>query len=460
MPATMDAVGIAEGVRARRVSAREVVQQALQRIEKRNGEINAFTAVTAERALADADRIDAGVAAGRDPGPLAGVPFAVKNLFDVAGLTTLAGSKINRERPPATRDAAPVRLLTQAGAILVGALNMDEYALGFVTENAHYGPTRNPHDLTRVAGGSSGGSAAAVAAGLVPISLGTDTGGSIRVPAALCGLFGMKPTFGRVSRVGAAFLAPSMDHVGPFARSARDLAGAFDALQGPDPEDPACANRPADPAAPQLENGVSDLRIAVADGYFQEGATPEALAAVVQAASALRATRRVTLPEVHRARAAAMLTSNSEGANLRLPDLRTRARDFDPITRDRFLAGALIPSAWYHQAQRFRSWFRDRVREVFREVDILLAPTTPYEAPRIGQTKVVVNGVEVLARPTLGLYTFPFSFIGVPVVSVPVRWPAGLPLGVQIIGAPFQDAAVLRVAAALEAAGVAAASIA
>jgi Asp-tRNA(Asn)/Glu-tRNA(Gln) amidotransferase A subunit family amidase len=268
----------------------------------------------------------------------------------------------------------------------------------------------------------------------------------------------MKPTFGRISRVGTAFLAPSMDHVGSFARSARDLAAVFDALQGPDPEDPACSERPPELSLPGLRRGVGDLRIAVADGYFAQGATPEALAVVGQAAQALGATRRVAIPEAHRARAAAMLTSASEGANLRLPDLRTRARDFDPITRDRFLAGALIPVSWYLQAQRFRAWFQDAVREIFRREDILLAPTTPYEAIRIGQEKITVNGTEVAARPTLGLYTFPFSFIGVPVVSAPIRRAAGLPLGVQIVGAPFRDGDVLRVAAALEAAGVAAAA--
>jgi AtzE family amidohydrolase len=455
---TEDAVAIAGAVRAGRARARDLVARALEQIEKRDGEINAFTAVTAEAALKDAERLDAAVAAGRDPGPLAGVPFAVKNLFDIGGLVTLAGSKINRDRPAAARDAAAVRALKGAGAVLVGALNMEEYALGFVTENAHYGPTRNPHDLSRIAGGSSGGSAAAVAAGLVPISLGTDTGGSVRVPAALCGIFGMKPTFGRISRVGTAFLAPSMDHVGSFARSARDLAAVFDALQGPDPEDPACSERPPELSLPGLRRGVGDLRIAVADGYFAQGATPEALAVVGQAAQALGATRRVAIPEAHRARAAAMLTSASEGANLRLPDLRTRARDFDPITRDRFLAGALIPVSWYLQAQRFRAWFQDAVREIFRREDILLAPTTPYEAIRIGQEKITVNGTEVAARPTLGLYTFPFSFIGVPVVSAPIRRAAGLPLGVQIVGAPFRDGDVLRVAAALEAAGVAAAA--
>ncbi len=215
---------LASSVRARKRSATEVVKEALAAIDKRNGAINAFTAVTAERALAEAAAVDAALGAGRDPGALAGVPFAVKNLYDVAGLATIAGSRIDRDRPPAARDAALVRRLSAAGAILVGALNMDEYAFGFSTENTHHGPTRNPHDPSRIAGGSSGGAGAAVAASLVPLALGSDTNGSIRVPAALCGIFGLRPTFGRLSRAGMRLFAASLDVGGPFARSAEDLA--------------------------------------------------------------------------------------------------------------------------------------------------------------------------------------------------------------------------------------------
>lgn len=204
-----DAVSIATAVQKGHVRAIEVVDAALKRLEVRNNALNCFTAVTDETAVADAAQIDRAVAAGKDPGPLAGVPFAVKNLFDIAGLTTLAGSKINAENAPATQDAAAVAALKRAGAVLIGALNMDEYAYGFVTENAHYGPTHNPHDVTRIAGGSSGGSAAAVASGLVPLTLGSDTNGSIRVPAALCGVFGFKPTYGRLSRAGVALFASS-----------------------------------------------------------------------------------------------------------------------------------------------------------------------------------------------------------------------------------------------------------
>ena len=348
------ALDVAAAVRAGRVSAREIVAGALDRIAARDPGLNCFTAVLAERARREAEAVDATVAAGRDPGPLAGVPFAVKNLFDVAGVTTLAGSNINVEHPPARRDAGAVAALGRAGAVLVGALNMDEYAFGFTTENTHYGPTRNPHDRARMAGGSSGGSAAAVAAGLVPLSLGTDTNGSIRVPASLCGVFGLKPTYGRVSRAGTALFASSFDHVGPFARTVADLAAAFDAIHGPDARDPVCSTRLAERCLPRLEDGIAGLRIAVADGHFARGGEPEVFAALESAARALGVTRRVSIPEAPRARAAATIITAVEGASFHMADLRARAKDFDPMTRDRFLAGALVPAAHYVQAQRFR----------------------------------------------------------------------------------------------------------
>ena len=448
-----DAVSIAKAIREGEVTAVEVTQAALARIAALNGELNCFTAVTGETALADAALIDREIAAGNDPGLLAGVPFAVKNLFDVAGLTTLAGAKINAENPPACADATAVAKLKQAGAVLVGTLNMDEYAYGFVTENSHYGVTRNPHDLQRVAGGSSGGSAAAVAAGLVPLSLGSDTNGSIRVPAALCGVYGFKPTYGRLSRAGVALFSSSFDHIGPFARSVADIATVFDILQGEDDRDPICTKRPVNPI-PQLHQDISHIRIAVANDYFQKGATPEALAVVQQVADALNVTNYVTLPEAHRARAAAFVITASEGANLHLDKLRTRPQDFDPATRDRFLAGALIPSNWYIQAQRFRQWYRDRIREVFQNVDIILAPTTPIPAPLIGQQTMILDGEEILVRPHLGLFTQPLSFIGLPVLSVPIQRPNALPLGVQLIAAPYNEALILQVAAVLEAKGV------
>jgi len=456
----IDAVGIATAVREGRVSAQAVVGQCLERVTDRNQVLNCFTQVTDDVALAEAERVDQLVARGEDPGCLAGVPFAVKNLFDVAGLTTLAGSKIHAENPPAIGDATAVKRLKQAGAILVGALNMDEYAYGFVTENSHYGATRNPHDLTRMAGGSSGGSAAAVAAGLVPLSLGSDTNGSIRVPASLCGVFGLKPTYGRLSRSGAFLFSSSLDHIGPFARSVRDLAVAFDVLQGADEGDPVCTSRPPELCLPQLTQGVEGLRIAVADGYFAQGAAPEVWEAVTKVAQALNVTASVSIPEAQRARAAAYLITASEGANWHLENLRSRPQDFDPATRDRFLAGALIPANWYIQAQRFRRWYRDRLQEIFQKVDVILAPTTPCTAPKLGQETMVIGGEEVLVRPNLGLFTQPLSFIGLPVLSVPIHNPGALPVGVQIVAAPYQERMILQVAALLEDQGIVLAPVA
>ncbi|MBL1175385.1 AtzE family amidohydrolase [Pantanalinema sp. GBBB05] len=455
-----DVTSIAESVRGQEVSAQSIVAAALARIAEQNQQLNCFTSVLADQAMAEAESVDRAIAAGNDPGVLAGVPFGVKDLFDVAGITTLAGSKINADRPPAQQDATLVTRLKQAGAILVGAQMMDEYAYGFVTENSHYGASRNPHDLSRITGGSSGGSVASVAAGLVPFSLGSDTNGSIRVPAALCGIFGLKPTYGRLSRAGTYPFVGSLDHLGPFTRSVRDLALVFDVLQGYDPTDPVCTQRPPEACLPQLTKGIEGLRIAVADSYFRQGAEPEVLAAVDTIAMALNATQTVTIPAAGRARAAAFIITASEGSNLHLNDLRQRPQDFDDATRDRFLAGALMPANWYLQAQRFRSWYRDRVRELFQQVDIILAPATPCTAPLIGQQTLVLDGKEVLLRPNLGLYTQPLSFIGLPIVSVPVQRPAGqLPIGVQIIAAPYKEALVLRVAAYLEAQGIVAAPV-
>jgi len=280
---TLGAAALAQRVRDRQFTATAAVRAALARIDAIDDRYNSFTAVTRERALARAAAVDAALAAGAAGGPLAGVPFAVKNLFDLAGLPTLAGSKINREQPPAAHDAVLVRRLEAAGAVCVGALNMDEYAYGFTTENAHYGASRNPHDVECIAGGSSGGSATAVAAGLVPLTLGSDTNGSIRVPASLCGLFGLKPTYGRLPRTGSYLFAASFDHLGSLARSAEDLALAYDALQGPDAQDPACAQRAVEPAAPTLAQGASGLRIAVAGGWYAQNTGPEAAVVLQQA---------------------------------------------------------------------------------------------------------------------------------------------------------------------------------
>ncbi len=455
------AYAIARSVQSGVVSAREIALAALARIEARNGALGAYTDITGARALARADAIDAARAGGVALGSLAGAPFAAKNLFDIAGLATRAGSKINRDNPPATRDATLVSRMEAAGAVLLGALNMGEYAYDFTGENAHDGPSRNPHDPRHMTGGSSGGSGAALAGGLAAIALGSDTNGSIRVPASFCGLFGLKPTFGRLSRAGTFPFVSSFDHLGPLARCVTDLALAYDAMLGADVADPAQADMPPTPVAASLEAGLDGLRVARLGGYFAASAQPEAFDAVERIAEALSAARVVELPQAERARSAGYLITMVEGASLHLERLSDRAADFDPDVRDRLIAGSMLPGSWVVRAQKFRRWFRARALELLRDVDILLAPATPCRAPLIGQKTMVLDGREMLVRPNIGLFTQPISFIGLPVATVPV-WSAGetLPIGVQIIGAPWREDLVLRVARRLEQEGVVSAPVA
>jgi aspartyl-tRNA(Asn)/glutamyl-tRNA(Gln) amidotransferase subunit A len=459
MRATDSAADIAAAVRTGKVRASAVIESALGRIDRHNSMLGAFTEVTAARARAKAEEVDRLVANGADPGPLAGVPFAVKNLYDVRGVVTLAGSRINRDNPAASRDAALVTKMEAAGAVLVGAANMDEYAYGFTGENAHYGPARNPHALDRMTGGSSGGPASAVAAGLVPLSLGSDTNGSIRVPASLCGLFGLKPTYGRLSRARTFPFVPSLDHLGPLGRSARDLALAYDAMQGFDENDPAQTKRAFEPSVSRLGNRIPSVRIAVADGYFSGDATAQAH--VQRVARALDAARIVTIPEAATARAAAFLITMAEGASLHLHRLRERPDEFDPDVRDRLLAGLMLPAVWVDRAQRVRRAYREAVLRLFDEVDAILAPATPMKAPRLGQKTATFGGVEMPIRPNLGIFTQPISFIGLPAATVPV-WVEGedLPLGVQVIAPPWREDICLRIAHRLEAEGIAAAPVA
>ncbi|POR40567.1 Asp-tRNA(Asn)/Glu-tRNA(Gln) amidotransferase GatCAB subunit A [Methylobacterium sp. V23] len=459
-PSTMTAEALAAAFRDGTTSAGANVAATLARIARVDGAVNAFTDILAPRAQARAEVLDAARDRGEPLGPLAGVPFAVKNLFDIAGLPTRAGAKINRDRAPAERDGALVRRLEAAGAILVGGLNMGEYAYDFTGENVHDGSTRNPHDLDHMSGGSSGGSGGAVGAGLVPIALGSDTNGSIRVPSTFCGCFGLKPTYGRLSRAGSFPFVGSLDHVGPMARSVTDLALSYDAMQGPDPDDPVATTRPAEPALPHLSDGLGNLRVAVAGGYFARGGDAEAFAAVAAIARALGVTRSVEIPEAARARAAAYLITAAEGAALHLDRLRTRAEDFDPAVRDRLIAGAMIPAPMVERAQRFRRWYRAAVIELFREVDVILAPATPCRAPRSGQTTFVLDGVTLPVRANIGVFTQPISFVGLPVVAVPVRLDDGLPLGVQVIAAPWREAYALRVAHQLERDGIVRAPVA
>jgi AtzE family amidohydrolase len=447
---------LAAEVTAGRLKALEIVEVTIARIRARDLLLNSFTAVTEQRARERALALDESRASGKLLGPLAGVPFAVKNLFDIAGLPTIAGSKINREKEPARRDASLIERLEHAGAVLVGALNMGEYAYDFTGENIHDGPSRNPHDFKRMTGGSSGGSGGAVAGGLVPLALGSDTNGSIRVPSSCCGIFGLKPTYGRLSRARTFPLVASLDHVGPMARSVEDLALTYDALQGFDPDDPACVNRTAQPVTPLLRRGATGLRIAVAGGYFKPRGA-EALQAIDRVAVALGVDRDIDIPQAERARSAAFLITASEGASLHLDRLRGRARDYDPAVRDRLIAGAMVPASLVVKAHKFRRWYRQEMLKLFADVDAILAPATPCAAPLIGQQTFIFGDQELPVRANLGIYTQPISFVGLPVVAAPIPL-SPLPIVVQIIAAPWREDIALRVAHTLEAGGIAAAA--
>ena len=447
---------ITQGIAQGEFSATEVLDASIARIEATNARVNAFTSMHLERARKQARTIDGWHAAGKSLAPLAGVPFAVKNMFDVQGEVTLAGSVVNRTNPAADSDAFLIQRMCAAGGVLVGSLNMDEFAYGFTTENTHYGACANPHDLTCISGGSSGGSAAAVAAGMVPLSLGSDTNGSIRVPASLCGVWGIKPTFGRLSRRGTYPFVESIDHLGGFANSLDGLATLYDALQSPDARDPGCHAKNIEPVCPVLTQGIEGLRIGVLTGFFEDNATTAAREVVELAARQLGSVARVEWPDAGLARMAAFIVSASEGGALHLNHLRTRIDEMEPLSVDRFMAGAILPAAWYIKAQRFRRMYRDKVNALFDNWDVLIAPATPVSAPTIGTEWLDIQGQSLPARASMGLLTQPVSFAGCPVVAAPM-WPSsssGMPLGIQLIAAPWREDLAFRVARALESSGV------
>ncbi len=448
---------VAKGTRG----AAAVLAECKALIEARDPDLNCFTATTFERAEREAAAIDALRAQGKPLPPLAGVPYAVKNLFDIEGMVTLAGAKLNAGNAPAAADATIVARMSRAGAVLVGALNMEELAYGFLTENHHYGITRNPHDRARGAGGSSGGSAAAVGAGMLPITLGSDTSGSIRVPASLCGVFGLKPTYGRLPRSGTYPFVNSFDHVGPFANSVTGLALSYDAMQGPDPADPACAQRAVEPAgmALSLPRGI---RIGILGGWFHEWADAAARRSVQLAAAALGATEWAEMKSAEVARAAAYIITGAEGGALHRPRLIERYEDFGPSSRARLVAGSLIPESWVIQAQRVRQHAYTQALDLFDRFDLLIAAAAPSVAPRIGQETLQINGRSIPTKAGLGVLTQPISCIGLPVCAVPV-WPGegespaerALPVGVQLIGPPWRESLCLAAAHTLEQAGIA-----
>ncbi|MEJ2407926.1 MAG: AtzE family amidohydrolase [Novosphingobium sp.] len=424
------AADIARAVRGGECSAMQVLEECLAAIRAHAAPLVAVTRLLEDRAREDAGRVDAMIANGIDPGPLAGVPYGVKDLFDVAGFPTTAGSTIYADAPPAATDAEAAARLRDAGGVLVATLNMDEFAYGFATINAAHGTTRNPHEPSRLAGGSSGGSAAMVAAGLLPLSLGSDTNGSIRVPASLTGIYGLKPTHADLPLAGVFPFAESFDDAGPFTASVADMRLVWEVLSG--------------------KSAVSSggaLRVARLGGRFRENADPDQLAAIDAMAPGAPL---IELPDIARARSAAFLITAFEGGHLHREALAKQALAFDPATRDRLIAGALLPRTLYEEAQAFRAEYRARIEVLVADFDVLLAPATPCVAPPVDDPRITIDGKLVPARADLGIHTQPISFTGLPSLAVPLYRPDALPLGLQLIGRPHGEAELFRYAAGLE----------
>jgi aspartyl-tRNA(Asn)/glutamyl-tRNA(Gln) amidotransferase subunit A len=464
------ALELAAAVRSGDRSAVDVLEEHLARIDERDGEIHAFMAVTADGARAAARRVDERVAAGDDPGPLAGVPLALKDNMCTRGVPTTCSSRIlDGWRPP--YDATVVERAVAAGAVIVGKTNLDEFAMGSSTENSAFGPTRNPHDIERVPGGSSGGSAAAVAAGFAPLALGSDTGGSIRQPAALCGVVGVKPTYGRVSRYGLVAFASSLDQIGPFAATVADAALVLEAIAGHDPMDSTSIAAPAPRLLDVLDQGVEDLRIGIID-ELESAADPDVAARVTAAADALSAAGakvdRASVPAAVYGLTAYYLIAPAEASSnlarydgvrygLRVDGTdttemmrRTRSAGFGDEVKARIMLGTYALSAGYYdafygKAQKVRTLVRRDFATAYERFDVLLSATSPSVAFHLGEK------ADPLAMYRCDVCTIPSSLAGDAAMSVPFGTGAhDLPVGVQVLAPALGEPVMFRVAAALE----------
>jgi aspartyl-tRNA(Asn)/glutamyl-tRNA(Gln) amidotransferase subunit A len=447
---------LARLVAAKAVSPVEVVQAHLDRIAALDGTLKSYITVMGEAALQAAKAAEAAVMAGEALGPLHGVPVGLKDLYCTKGVKTTGGSRILGDWVPA-EDATVVTRLQAAGAITLGKLNMHEFAYGPEGINVHYGTSWNPWDRAthRICGGSSSGSGAAVAAGLCPGALGSDTGGSIRIPSSLCGLTGIKPTYGRVSRAGVLPLAWSLDHVGPMCRSAADCALMLGAMAGYDPRDPSTSVLPVPDFAAALTGQVRGLRIGLLRRSFLESAGAPQRQAVEQAVKALEtlgaSVREVTLEQMRYAAGAAAAVISAESYAYHEPWIKTRAAEYGPDVRERLLVGAFVSGSEYLKGQRVRRLIRDEVDRALAGADVLIAPTLPIAATLVDARAVDIDGQTHPVRPSLVRYTRPFNVSGHPAASVPCGFTAeGLPIGMQVIGRPFDEATVLRVADAYQ----------
>ncbi len=438
--------------RARRLSPVEVVSTLLGRIEA--DETNAFITVTAERALEDASRAEAEIMAGRRGGPLHGVPVALKDLIDAGGVRTTMGSAFFADHVP-DHSATVSRKLEGAGSVLIGKTNTHEFAYGPTGDRSHFGPTRNPYDERRITGGSSGGSGAAVAANLCYGALGSDTGGSIRIPAALCGTVGMKPTFGRVSKSGVFPLAWSLDHVGPITRTVEDNALMLNALAGHDPEDLYSVDPAAEDFTRHLRRGVSGATIGLPSSFYFEHVDTEVEARVREAAEVFvslgAGMREVEIPNLWETLYAQRLILAAEAYAVHEERLGAEPDRFDDQGLERLLDGERLRAFKYANAQQRRLRSRREYEEVLRSVDILLAPTVPIPATEIGQRETNINGREEAVYSALTRLTGPTNLNGLPSLSVPCgTTSSGLPIGLQLIGLPFDEATLYRFGHAYE----------
>jgi aspartyl-tRNA(Asn)/glutamyl-tRNA(Gln) amidotransferase subunit A len=446
---------VAPMLRDRQVSPVELTEAYLDRIDRLDPRLNAYIRVMPDQARAAAREAELEIGRGAWRGPLHGVPLGIKDLFDVAGVPTTMGSTILRDNKP-TADATVVQRLKTAGAVILGKHNLHEFAFGITSENPHYGVVRNPWDLDRVPGGSSGGTAAAVAAGLCAAGMGSDTGASIRAPASFCGTVGLKPTYGRVSRAGALPLAWSLDHAGPLARSVADCALMLQAIAGADPRDPATSSLEVPDFSADLERGVGGLRLGIPREYFFDIVEPEVKRLFDQAIATLgrlgAQVEEVSLPHVEHAQVAGNVIMSSEAAAWHATWLRERPGDYGADVLQRIRGGLLVRATEYLHSQQMRALIQQDFAAAFERVQVVLSPTVPLVAPPIGRTQEPGGPLNVVPRAIANRTTVPCNLTGMPAISVPcgLSQPEGLPVGLQIMGPAFAEPMVLRVAAAYE----------
>lgn len=445
--------GLAACLRTGKLSPVALVEDALARIDRRR-DLNAFITVTADLARAQAEEAAREIAAGRYRGPLHGIPVSLKDLIDTRGIRTTCGSRILISHVPA-RDATVAVRLREAGAVLIGKAALHEFAYGVTTTNPHFGPTRNPWNLDRIPGGSSGGSAAAVAAGLGAASIGTDTGGSIRIPASLCGVVGLKPTYGRVSRFGVFPLAWTLDTAGPLTRTVEDAALVLQAIAGPDPQDPTTLGQSVPDFTASLRTGVRGLRVGVLDDEYHQDVAEDVGQAFEAALDVLRELglqlERVPFPRPAEARTAQLVITLAEAASVHEHWLRERPQDYGVQTRDLLRQGQMVTATQYLRALKVRALLLEEVGELLRTCDALVLPTTPMVAPAIGQETVAVRGRSGEVRGVLTRLTRLVNLVGLPAISVPCGVGADdLPVGLQVVGRPMDEVTILAIAAAYE----------